>query len=460
MIRTMAETKLRKGLRARLVVLPWLKAGGRYHPHLVLGSKAELLRHLGDLDAAGDIYQENVRWAARAGDQQALSSAQLDMGHLAGQRNHYRKALWHLLRALAHARRSGDGRREGNALSYLGGVYWRTGNYRRALVCHRAALQLARQGGDRRAEAVATANAALIEGEQGRHRESLEQLGTALAIFREIGDLRGIAQISGNIGTAHQNLGEYSQAIEHYQAKLELSHRIGEKTGVLYALGALALAKADLGLVDEAKELYARTMDISRECQDERSLAIALGNKAFLHKTIGEIKEATELYRQAISVGEPLGVRFYLQDFYCHLSEILLDSGDAAGAAVLADKAQDICRELGLSADLSRSRILRCRIAHALASKEAERKAAIDECLAPGLVDPGDENGQAMRRAALYRMLSDTDPESAEVHRAMALDIYRRLHMASPKLEYMNAIRSLSAGGPEKADGAWGGQDG
>jgi DNA-binding CsgD family transcriptional regulator len=260
-----------------------------------------------------------------------------------------------------------------------------------ALVCSDEALALARESGLRSAESFVLWNRSDLLASQGRYREALDAAGQGLAIAERIDHGQWIVAATCFLGTIHRDIFALDQSLAH----LERSARLAVETGSLHWMrtsnAELALTLTASGQHYEAERILATVLGdetpartvAERLCWLARAeLALARGDFSAAHAAVQRLA-AQVLHRD----DGPPGVG---------LSRL---RGQALAGLGQLDEAESVLREgcdnaeaegsLGelwrLSACLGR--VLQARGDHASAAREFARARAVVEDLAVNLPD-------------------------------------------------------------------------
>jgi tetratricopeptide (TPR) repeat protein len=235
---------------------------------LELGTLEEAM---GEYAAAKARYESALATFTRLDDltevkraRHCLGSVAIFIGDTAAARGHY-EALLDL-----EASRPDDDSRAGTAaaLHQLGVVEHTSGRLNEADDHYRRALAVHEQLGDRAATASGYLQLALLAREQGDLPKATAQCRHAMRIVDEAGDVAGTAAGEHLLGMIAVDAGEPTQARAHYERALAFLTLAGDRAAVgtvHHQLGVLAQGTGD---TDRARDLYLRALTIAEDCGD------------------------------------------------------------------------------------------------------------------------------------------------------------------------------------------------
>ena len=159
------------------------------------------------------------------------------------------------------------------------------------------------------------------------------------------------AKVFSHLGPLHQSLGSYSRALGYYDEAARLfEQELGEEhRNVGMTLNNLATLLKDIGAYERALPLYERSLAIVEKTLGSAHpfVGIGLNNLGELHHRLGQLDRAGEHYRGAIAAKEAvLGASHpSVAISLVNLAELLLQSGEAAAAEPLLERALAIHRQ-------------------------------------------------------------------------------------------------------------------
>lgn len=237
----------------------------------VLNCQGTILETAGENARALPYYEQAIKVASEAGDQEMLAAALYSRGYLLPLQGKYAAGMMDLRRAQAIYEQLEMPHHALTALNGIAIMYNRLGDYGEAREMYARALQAQRAAGMRREQGVTLHNL-------GRVEENLERWDAALAAFQE-----------------------------SYAISRELSY----ERGAAYALrgiAAVANAKGDpqlaLDTLDRAAALQQRTPDARLHAQIELARGIALHQLDRLTESAAALVRAVEIFQQADSRNE------------------------------------------------------------------------------------------------------------------------------------------------------------
>lgn len=264
----------------------------------VLTCQGTIVETAADNTVAGEFYEQAVKVASDAADQEMLGSALFSRGYLLGLKGQYAAGLADLKRSeaiftglqLPH-----------HALTALNGIailYNRMGDYEEARRMYARALKAQREAVMRREEGVTL----------------------------------------HNLGRAHENLQEWGPAQRAFEESYAISRELKYARGEAYALRGLAAvanatgkAEAALETLDRAAALQRQTPDARLHAQIQLARGIALRQLHRYPASAAALHEALQVFRQADSLNE-------LRATYSELASVNADMGNwRAGYAHLAN---------------------------------------------------------------------------------------------------------------------------
>jgi tetratricopeptide (TPR) repeat protein len=375
-----------------------------YARGLELFDAEDLLARLDPLHDYGDVLQRagKTREALAAFAKMLDAAWRLDYTSKAGAahgriaRAHralgdYDKAEEHLDRALALFRLAGDTRGVAGVEDDLGRVAFLRGAYPQALERHGRALDLRRALGEKRSLALSLHNLAMVHQASGSHAEAMMRFSEALAIRREIGDRPGVVQSLQAVASAWRDRGDVKRSFEVLSEALGLAQEIGDRLEQGSILLRMGEALGRLGREPEASDHLAQASELAQTFGDRALQSDAARLLAEVYAQMGDLRAARTEARRALELAEKVGSRTYagmahrvlgtilakggitdedkqqadqhlqksieilgdvgheleLGRSYQSYADLLLDRGDADGAATFNERATEITERLG-----------------------------------------------------------------------------------------------------------------
>ncbi len=302
---------------------PGLRAG-------LLACQGEMRETLGDNAQALVLFEQAVRVAAEARDDEMLAGALFSRGYVLGLQGEYALGLADLRRSQGLFETLGLRHHALTAMNGIAILYNRMGDYAQARDIYTAAL----------------------------------------AQQREAGMLREQAVTLHNLGRAHEYLQEWPEARHSFTESLAINREIRYARGEAYALRGLAAVENGLGkwrsaltLLGQAAALQRATPDARLRAQIDLSRGIALHGEGDLEASAAALRAAIEVFRGGEARGE-------LATSYAELASVEAARGDwRSGYTQLALAKQVSERLLRNQLD---QRFATLRVEFDTASKEAE----------------------------------------------------------------------------------------
>lgn len=277
------------------------------------GLRASVANYAGEIhETAGDnaraivFYQQAVKLATEARDEEMLAKALYSRGYILGLQGEYATGLTDLQRAQTLFEKLSMPTYALNAMNSIALLYNRLSDYEQAVHIYEQALQLQRANGMRREEAVSLHNRA----------------------------------------RALENLERWDAAREGYESAYAICQELRYARGAAYALrglGAVANAQGDphraLETLGQAARLQKDTPDARLQAQIQLARGIALHKLQRLNESVAVLEEAQKIFAQAESLSE-------LSPTYTELAAVYADLGNWRKAYEARSQAQDISNKV------------------------------------------------------------------------------------------------------------------
>lgn len=202
----------------------------------------------GALQAAVDLYEENLSLVTALGDRAAQGRAFGNLGNTHYLLGNFRDAVIAHEQRLLIAKEFGDKAAERRAYSNLGNAYIFLGEFEMASDYYKKTLLLARQLKDRAVEAQACYSLGNTHTLLQDYASAIEFHLKHLAIARELDDRIGEGRACWSLGNAYTALGDHEQAMRFAEQHLEISREVGDSSGELTARLNLSDLQMVLGL--------------------------------------------------------------------------------------------------------------------------------------------------------------------------------------------------------------------
>jgi class 3 adenylate cyclase/tetratricopeptide (TPR) repeat protein len=267
-----------------------------------------------------------------------------------------------LSRAIEYARRAGNRSMELHALTFdLGALAFGSTPLAEALPAARDVLDSVSDSREVQGWALRVIGTFLaLDGRVAEGRELLEE---ARAIFTELGNDEALMVLAFSTGPLELRLGNTAAAEREFRNALELSQRTGDQGRRSNLASGLADALLDGGRMHDAAE----ALEIARSTalEDDPS---AQGTWRMVAARIsirrGETEEAVRLARESITIMESLQELLTLPDLLIRAAEVFRGANLDREAREALERAMDVSRLKGASAELQRAENLLAALEH------------------------------------------------------------------------------------------------
>jgi tetratricopeptide (TPR) repeat protein len=175
-------------------------------------------------------------------------------------------------------------------------------------------------------------NLLLIQGELSRAQEIASR---SVGMGRELDDPAAIAFGMTVLGSVQIRQGDLEAAQRTLTEAVERHRPLDDDWRLARVLGHLGGVEEELGRFDRAEELLREALAITESVGDAHEVAVQGQNLAYLLALAGRVEEASELARGLVPTVVALGSPSLTMAFSNTMMNILLRSGDPAGAARL-----------------------------------------------------------------------------------------------------------------------------
>ena len=322
-------------------------------------------------------------------------------------------AIQYYNQALDYARRYAIPRQEMNARFMLASVMVQQGNVDEGIRQLEPALDFFQKGGYRREASQSLFIVIRGKRKQGDFAGALEAAQQESQIVRQMGDRSLLNLAEGSIGIILMELQRFPEALVHYQESYSIAKEIGARSGMAYAqanmgmlLGlmgrepearaalqqAWALAADDKALLAELQLSLAEIAIQQRrtgeaEAAAKRALAgadsrdsdIGIGAYRILAQcaaSSGRRAEAIKNAERSLELAGKSGVASDLGATLLAVAEVRMDTGDAAGAAEPASRAEQLFTRAGQIESQWRAALVMARAAAARHNDAGKNEAA------------------------------------------------------------------------------------
>lgn len=355
---------------------------------------------------AQDYAQQAMTLARANGMETLIVNGLIDLGNTFVGRDNAEADKYFTL-ALDQARLSRLRRNESRALLSLGNLRLLMGDPDQGLMYLEQALPFYQQGNYHKQltqALILIARANSLKGDYAAARKAIED---QLKLAEADADPSGIAQAHMDIGISLVQQEQFSQALEHFEKNLEINRSLGNKQSTGYSLTNRGNALWQLGRYAEADQLFAEAAAIGDRPEGQLKMLLAWLRLTQARRALSE-EHFLEAVAQAASSAELAGAQLTArlaetksvsglaevlngkkasglracadalaiatsmnnQELLCAtqlaLAEAMMESGDAQGAAINAQQAQERSRNLGKQDSEWRAMLLRARASHGL----------------------------------------------------------------------------------------------
>lgn len=314
--------------RACLARAREIGAGGEDAARICI-SMATVLRGAGKFDAAeSEVMQALGADLAAPLRAEALSV----LGSIRRDRGQNKEAAGVFEEALILLRQVNDPLAEAKCAGALATLYAQTGKPDLAEALYRRAMEIHRLGGDPRGEAIYAGNLATALRDLGRNEEAEALCRRALDTHRLLGNRSDEALCQGNLAILLKASGRVQDAELCYRRALHIFREQGNTPMEGQYLVNLGNLLDDTARTVQAVDCYENALLILSRAGLKRPMAFATGNLAVARQKLGLIEEALGAYSEAVAQLQQLGVGPVAAAFACLRGELLLLTGDPAGA--------------------------------------------------------------------------------------------------------------------------------
>jgi tetratricopeptide (TPR) repeat protein len=308
-----------------------------------------------DVDAAE--HEELARTAIEVldqhGDDEGVGRAWFILASTYWVRARWDDMRWPLSRAIEYAQRAGNRSMELEALTHsLAALAFGTTPLAQGLAAAHDVFDSVSDSRELQGWAlrfIGTFHA--LDGRVAKGRELLEE---ARAIFTELGDSEALMALAFSTGPLELRVGDHVAAEREYRHALELSQRLGDHGRMSNLASGLADVLLDVGRADEAAELVevARSSALKDDASAQGTWRMAAARLS-IHR--GDTVEAVRLARESITMMESLQELLTLPDLLIRQAEVFRSANLDREARTALERAVDLSRLKGASAELQRA---------------------------------------------------------------------------------------------------------
>jgi tetratricopeptide (TPR) repeat protein len=312
-----------------------------------LGSQADILRLLGDLDRAMELHKENERISRRSGNLRLLASSLLGQALIMRTRGDFDGAMTKLAEQERICRLSGNRSGLQSALSVQALIRRDRGDLDGAMARHKEAEQMARQSDDQDGLQVTLNNQAIILGERGDWDGALALHKKQGLICRQLGDNRGLAQSLTNEGSILYQSGDLDGAMALQKKAEEICRQINYLDCLQSVLGAQALILKARGNMDGAAALLEEAERLCRRLGNLDGLQATLSDQALILLERGEMNRAKKLFQEQERICRQMGHVKGLVWALTYQGGILCEQGQITEGLRITEEAYRLAKSRG-----------------------------------------------------------------------------------------------------------------
>jgi serine/threonine protein kinase/tetratricopeptide (TPR) repeat protein len=309
----------------------------------------------GEFDTALTFYTDGVAQARVVEDAQLVSTGLIGLARVHSHRGEGEIAASLVADALEQAGASQDPAQAAEVLWFQGDIASGRGDVENAERHLLAALERFSSLDRPLGVAKCRAKLAMLARMRNDLDLAVENYSAALEIYRAHGGRRGVAHQLNGLGDVARFRGDLKLATEHYRRAVDIFESLQLPYDAAIALTNLGLAARQAGNLDEAREAMERALRVSERVHYAYlTLGIKL-NLAYVLALLGEEAASNELLEQALALSDDVEL---VDPDYALPLEMLGDlkaaSGRGSEAGVLYERAWEMWKDLGRTADLER----------------------------------------------------------------------------------------------------------
>jgi tetratricopeptide (TPR) repeat protein len=373
----------------------------------------------GDSVRAEVLLMATLAELESAGAEKEIVEVLLDLARLSRERGEHVRAVRYARRAQHRARARGDSSAIAEASTVLGRGFIRAARFRAAKRALLHGLRVARESGDRLRQGLVLREIGNLKVREGDLEGALERYNRSLELLRASRARPDESAVVHNIGVVRSCLGDYRAALTALQAAIDVSNAAGDIQGIASSTVELGHTYAQLGDLRQARALLGTALQIAGTLSDSVLAVEANALLGWVHVRSGNVSKGQQFIARLDRLLDPLedpahrGVAL----LYAARCAILLADADTASKAV--ERLSAVVDEGSLD-DLRPAATAARGQAAALAG---DRQQAIDllSQAAMQATNHGLRPIEIHVRAALARLLQDSDQAAVQLTRAMEL---------------------------------------
>ncbi len=235
--------------------------------HLVsaLAEKANEFRVRASYKQALDVYGLVKQVAEALSDEQAIATAEADLGDAYQALGQDKAALTSFEAALALFERLGDKDEMAGTLSKIGTMHFTKRDHKKALDSYERSLAIYEEIKERAGAAGALENIGGVHYDQEDYDLALQFYEKSLKLREAINGAREVAATISNIGNIHYQKEDYGQAIAYYERAIAGFMPLDDKKGAAGAMNNIGSAEFSQGNYDRSLKRYQTAHALAEE---------------------------------------------------------------------------------------------------------------------------------------------------------------------------------------------------
>ncbi len=254
-------------------------------------------------------------------------------------------------------------------------IYALKGQYEKALALYSREIEIS----ERTPPAMAFYHMADILYLQGDTDASLRQLNKGLEYISR-GDTATLSRFELLFGKVFLRSGMYEDALRYFNRCLRGFVSEGDMGSMMEAFQYIATVHSERGEYARAEEFFRLALNIATELQNSYMMARSYHNIAAVCHDSGRPQMAEEYFQRAFEIWQKMGAVRESAWAIFNISEIYIEQGMVAGAALLLDQAEETLSFIGDRRGLSSVWKYRGKM-YALQGKKREAVAAFEKSL-------------------------------------------------------------------------------
>jgi CHAT domain-containing protein/tetratricopeptide (TPR) repeat protein len=312
----------------------------------VLSRLGTLELDLGDLGAAREAHEQAIVLRERAGDQQGLPTAYVNLGLTLKDEGRLTEAQAYLSRGLDLASANGLDRVAGHALTGLGLVHELLNELIPATVSYQQALAAYQSAADEENEATIYHNLGVVLDKRGDQERALDYFRRSYDIDVARGDVPGMTASLGAMAGIAQENGHLERAEALHRLVLEHQLAGGYRPAAIDTLCDLAILARDRRDQQASASLLEQALRLAREIGDPREIHEVHLHWGDMYSVAGDWSAARAQYAQAAEamriergrlLGEEDAVAYFDDDRLAAIDRLIVITGEGGDLRACAE---------------------------------------------------------------------------------------------------------------------------